>query len=89
MNNGESKGTVYSSPLSELMAAYDRLPPTVRQALGEAVFEWHPVTVEKYYARYGTRKTILRLAALDQETLSANYADKEYARHVTPRKKSR
>jgi hypothetical protein len=47
---GNSKGS-YQSTLKNSMAAYDRLPPTARLALQNAVFAWAPQPIRTKHNR--------------------------------------
>ena len=52
---GNSKGS-YRSTRENLMAAYDKLPPSARKALQDAAFNWAPQPIVTHWRR-GTFKT--------------------------------
>jgi hypothetical protein len=60
----------YRSTLEKLMRAYDELPPTVRRALANAIFDWAaPPLLRDYLDGKSARKIIKDLARWEQEEL--------------------
>jgi Family of unknown function (DUF6525) len=62
----------YPTTRAAVMRAYDKLPPAVRRALADAVFDWVPQPFLKHFRRDGwSPEEIVKLIAdLDQEDLA-------------------
>jgi hypothetical protein len=67
---GNDTGT-YPTTLAAVMRAYDKLPPVVRRALADAVFDWVPQPLLTRLRRDGwsPEKIVEEIALWDREEL--------------------
>jgi hypothetical protein len=67
--SGNDNGT-YWTTLEAMMRAFDELPPSVRRALANAVFDWAtPPLLREYHDGKSPRKIIKDLARWEREEL--------------------
>jgi Family of unknown function (DUF6525) len=62
----------YPTTLAAVMRAYDKLPPVVRRALADAIFDWvpQPFLTDLRRRGYSPEKIVKLIAELDRKELA-------------------
>jgi hypothetical protein len=76
---GNGSGS-YRSTLQNHMKAFDKLPPTLRQALANAVFDWATQPILTLWRRDGlnVKEIAKRIAKWDREMIAKAYKRREH-----------
>jgi len=67
------------STLESRMAAFDRLPREIRDALNDSPTPWSTASVLKFYREHGTARTLRWLAQANERFIAAVRAERETA----------
>lgn len=71
-NAGFSSGAASYASREKQMAAYDRLPPSIRVALANAAFDWAPYPIRKWFesGRRTAKQLVGDVAKWDREQIA-------------------
>lgn len=77
-----ARRSINYTPRMTTYEAYEKLPPTLKRCLQEAVTEWCPYWTLREFEKHGLAKTIDRLHAADEHFMRKGFQMKKFEKAV-------